>query len=507
MEKSKFLCILSLLFAGIVVTNAQNIPAPPQPGTQSFQPSSPQHSYTPNQPNYSSGNNSYHGNHANSIIEQNRRNAAQRHGVPYYPQGATAKERQQINQAYAIRNARKDQPNAPNNYKQSTLESQVRKEMMSLLNESRYVNQRVRQTKHYSSPEYINDLPNYLSATDKIKSMLSGETEISIKDAYFYAEAAYGGLQVDYNEYNQLIVKSRDFILHWLRENKYDINNPEALHYGIQKFMKDTLWVTVDDPDNVFNGSHKVAHLPFSYDFVDYSSTKDRRNYFVTKTLATGTGQCHTLPVTYLILAEALGVEASLSINPDHSFIRYQNNQGTWLNYETTIGRFMPDQIYLDMLPTMAKAYKNDAYLKALNKKQLLSTVLIDLAVNFTQEHWFAEPELINDCIQTAEAYFPNTETINAACAYLKKKAKVHKFNNLVQEYQITSTEEIEETPEVKAALIDLQTYLMRVKAMGLERFPEEEYMRIMAHHDERERLQREKNIDTKSKKNLFIKK
>jgi len=210
--------------------------------------------------------------------------------------------------------------------------------------------------------------------------MLSGEKEISIKDAYFYAEQAYGGLQLDYDEFNKTIQKNKAYILQWLIERKLDINDPEVLHYGIQQFMSDTLWVTVDDPDNVFGSSHKVAHLPFTYDFIDYSSTKDRRNYFVTKTLATGTGQCHTLPVTYLILAEALGVDAYMSLNPDHSFIRYQNNRGTWLNYETTIGRFMPDQIYLDMMPTMAEAYRNNAYIRSLSKQQQLATVLIDLA-------------------------------------------------------------------------------------------------------------------------------
>src|SRR5690606_10776946 len=111
-------------------------------------------------------------------------------------------------------------------------------------------------------------------------------------------------------------------------------HDAEALHMGIQKFMGDTLYIHS-------NGKRK-GHLPYYYDFIDPIG-KDRRNYFVTKTLATGSGQCHTLPVVYLLLAEALGVEAYMAYNPQHSFIRFRNNGGSVINYETTVDNYLPD--------------------------------------------------------------------------------------------------------------------------------------------------------------------
>lgn len=432
------------------------------------------------------------------------------HGnVPYYPPGSTPEQNRKINQAYyksqMVNQTGYSNPDNENDFKQGNAQLAVHQEMMGLLNESRANNTVVKQKQHYASPNYQKDLPNYLKAKDKIIAMLEDKEPVSLKDAYYHAEAAYGGIHLEYDEFNSVIQKNKEFILQWLDQNKYDINNPEALHYGIQQFMSDTLWIEIDDPDQVLGRPNKVAHYPFYYDYVDYTSTKDRRNYFLTKTLATGSGQCHTLPVTYLILAEALGVEAHLSFNPDHSFIRYQNNKGTWLNYETTVGRFVPDQVYFDMLPTMSKAHQNQMYINGLSKKQVLSTILIDLSVNFIREHWFGDGLIVNDCIQTAEKYFPNREFINTPSYALKKKILAQRFNNLVEEKGISNLQEIEQHPEVRTAYYRLKNYLEKAKKMGVEEFPEGEYMKIMAYHDKKERLQKAQNVDTKTKRDLFI--
>jgi len=74
-----------------------------------------------------------------------------------------------------------------------------------------------------------------------LKDMLSGKQKLSVKDAYFAVESAYGNLHLTSEEYNNTINTNVKFIKLWLTQQGYDLNDPEAVHYGIQHFMSDTL--------------------------------------------------------------------------------------------------------------------------------------------------------------------------------------------------------------------------------------------------------------------------
>lgn len=138
---------------------------------------------------------------------------------------------------------------------QTPQQIQFRQEIEALLKESRSNHLYTTQQNYYESSTYLTDLPNYLKARDMIREMLEGKRELSVKDAFYFMEAAYTQLHLNYDEYNQIIRANADFIRQWLAENKYSLQNPEALHYGIQKFMSDTLYITV-------NGK-KQGHIPY----------------------------------------------------------------------------------------------------------------------------------------------------------------------------------------------------------------------------------------------------
>lgn len=378
-----------------------------------------------------------------------------------------------------------------------THREKVEKEMVELLQETQSNNAAVNSQDYYNSPAYLKDVSAYTNARDLIQKMLGDAIPLSIRDAYFLSEAAYGNLYLSYSDYAALITSNANFIKQWLKENRYSLIDPEALHLGIQKFMSDTLYVTV--------GGKRQGHIPYYYDYIDASSEGDRRNYFVTKTLATGSGQCHTFPITYLILAEALGVEAHLAYNPKHSFIRYANNAGTLVNYETTVDRFLPDAFYLETLPVMAEAYRNELYVTNLTKKQVVASVLFDLAVNFIDEHWLNDKSFVHECITIAVPFFPNQGFINTAHSYLNKRLYADDFNNKVQARHITSTDEIEKYPDVLEAYQNYYGYMEQVSRLGIQDFSESEYLRMLEYYDTKSRLQIAKNIKAKDKKPLFI--
>lgn len=372
------------------------------------------------------------------------------------------------------------------------------KEFSALMFEVSSNTKKYSSTAYYQSVVYKNDFTNYINAFNKLKDMLEGRTPLSIADAYYIEEAAYGNVPLSFEEYKNIIKQNTEFIRQWLKENKLNVNDPEVLHFGIQKFNSDTL---------VLNTAENLprAHAPYFYDYVNYNSDDNRTNYFITKSLATGGGQCHTLPTNYLIIAESLGVDANLAYSLSHSFIRYKNNMGTVQNYETTIDQLMPDQFYLETLPVMAKAKSNKIYISSLNKKQIIASVMIDLAVNYVSEHWLYEKAFIQECMTTASAYFPNKEYFNDAYNYLNKLLYADAFNSKVQEKGIKDFSQIDKDPETLQAYNNLTDYMEKINSLGIQGFPESEYMRMMEYYDTKKKLQKAKNINGKQQRNLFF--
>ncbi|WKZ76197.1 MAG: hypothetical protein QY303_04715 [Vicingaceae bacterium] len=461
----------------------------------------PQTPQFPNQQQQTPTQNHPMGATANDIMEQTYRNAEQQMGAYMNRPWLTVEQNRKAAQQFQMQQLQKQpgygNPTAENNFNQMTPQAKLEKEMVDLLRENQYGNSITSEQDYYNSDYFKNDLTNYIKAKNIVKEMLEGKRALSIKDAFYYSEAAYGNLHLSYQEYVNTIEENANFIRQWLKENGYNPTDPEGLHYGIQQFMTDTLYITVD--------GKRQGHIPYYYDYIDVLSGKDRRNYFVTKTIATGSGQCHTFPITYLILAEALGVEAYLAYNPQHSFIRYKNHKGTIVNFETTVGKFLPNAFYIETLPVMAEAQRNSLYVTELNKKQVVASVLFDLAVNFIKEHWLYDKSFIHECINIAKPYFPNQGFINTAHNYLNKRLLVDEFNNKVQEKGIKDLKEMEKYPDLLQAYQNYYGYMESVSKLGIQDFPEDEYLRMLAYYDQKGKLQTAKNINAKTKKSLFI--
>ncbi len=376
-------------------------------------------------------------------------------------------------------------------------QQQIEKEMVEILREVQKSEKGTQQNDYYHSQEYVKDVPNYTKARDLIKSMLDGKIPLSIKDAYYFEEASYGNLHLSYEEYNKVIKNNVTFIKQWLKENNYSLIDPEALHLGIQRFMSDTLYITTP------NG--KKGHLPYYYDYIDAIAKNDKRNYFATKTLATGGGQCNSLPIVYMILAEALGIPFNLAYNPQHTFIRYPNNDGTIVNYETTVGCTLPDAFFMDIVPTMAKAKHNNIFISSLNRQHIIAALLFDVALDFYGEHGLADGSFIKECMSIGKAYFQNEDYISTAYYNMQKVILANAFNSQIQAKKIQTLNEIEQYPDVLQAYKNYYGYMERIDALGVEGIPESDYLHLMEYYDTKGRLQTAKNANLKSKKSLFI--
>jgi hypothetical protein len=74
---------------------------------------------------------------------------------------------------------------------------------------------------------------------------------------------------------------------------------------------------------------------------------KDLTKTFVTKLLVQNSGQCHSMPLLYLMMAQELGTEAYLSYSPSHSYVMFKDNKSRWNNLELTNGKLITEAAIL----------------------------------------------------------------------------------------------------------------------------------------------------------------
>ncbi|WKZ76160.1 MAG: hypothetical protein QY303_04525 [Vicingaceae bacterium] len=426
---------------------------------------------------------------------------------PVYTPNMTPQERQQANNRYIQQQMANDpayqQPNKANNFSQ-TLNRKQQQEVADILNEVHSSeNSRRFNMSYYKSPEFTAKTKSYSDALQNLKEQLEGKRKLSVSDAYFVMENAYGNSYLSKKEYDQIIKQSIDFIKQWLVQNGYSLKDNDALHLGIQKFLSDTLVVTMNNPDNP-NIPKKTIHLPFFYDYEDFKGEKDFRNYFLTKCLATGSGQCNSMPAVYSSIADGLGAKSYLTFAPHHSFIKYPDNNGNIHSYEPTSNWKIGDKWYQDNMFISPKAKANGIYLDTLNKKQIVANCMIDLAFGYLQKHGAADGEFVKECIASAMQHFPKQNNIHAYFVYSSLLAR--QLDRILYENKITDLKDISKVPEAQNLYNALLKNEETITKLGYQDQPDPLYDELMKQHEFKGKAQQEKNISGKQKRDLFIK-
>lgn len=138
---------------------------------------------------------------------------------------------------------------------------------------------------------------------------------------------------------------------------------------------------------------------------------KDWSKMFVSKLLATGKGQCNSLPRLYLILAEEIGAEAFLSLSPNHSYIKFRDEDDNWYNVELTNGMFTTESMILQSGFIKSEALQSGIYMQQMSEKQLLSQLLSDFAQGYARK--FGYDQFVKKVIDKALELYPNSITAN----------------------------------------------------------------------------------------------
>ncbi|MFZ4414053.1 MAG: hypothetical protein ACOYOV_13295 [Bacteroidales bacterium] len=414
----------------------------------------------------------------------------------------TVQPNQQLNQNNYYQTPPTNQNNPTNVIEQQDRNRQVGREQINKEINGAYRQNKALNDEYWKVPGFSEYTKTFNDAFTIILDMLTGNKSLSVKDAYYEIEKANGNVYLTKAEYDEQINISVGFIQQWLYENHYNLKDNLSLNYGIQKFMTDTL--TIKNKKNSEMPNIKMTHLGFYYDYQDYKAKKDERSYYVSKTFATGNGQCHTLPIVYLILAEQLGAKAYLSYAPIHSFIKYPDKKGNIHNFETTSNWQITDQWYMENFNIKPLAIEKGIYLNALGRQQLIASAMIDLACSYDKKFGIADGCFISKCLDTAMNYFSNKEA-NITAWLIREKIVNVKLNRIAKKNQKKTKEEIEKIPEVQVLLKELETIDTKIESLGYEPLPESTYDKMVQNQDNKGNIQQLKQFDNLKKRNLFI--
>ncbi|AZA82429.1 hypothetical protein C1637_08470 [Chryseobacterium lactis] len=222
----------------------------------------------------------------------------------------------------------------------------------------------------------------------------------SITDAVFIVENAYNNNDRNFQAaYQGQIQKATNIVRQQIKKSGIEESDNVAKNLSIFKYFAQ---------DSKQNG--KVVHKAVKYDFEDYMGAKDYTKMFVSKLMKTNTGQCHSMPLLYLILAEQIGAEAYLVMSPNHSYIRFKDDDGEVLSVELTNGMFSANSFVLNSGYIKAEALKNKLYMQNLTRKEVLSQAYVDLASGYI--HKFGYDEFVAKVLNKALELNPNN--INA---------------------------------------------------------------------------------------------
>lgn len=111
---------------------------------------------------------------------------------------------------------------------------------------------------------------------------------------------------------------------------------------------------------------------PFRYDLENDPTGKEiPENALLPTYLDKRLGNCVSMPVLFLVLAQRMGVDTSLATAPEHVFLKVRAESGTYTNHECTHdGGLKADASYVREFEITPEAVKLGTYLRPLPKKE-----------------------------------------------------------------------------------------------------------------------------------------
>lgn len=306
--------------------------------------------------------------------------------------------------------------------------------------------------------------------------------DFSLSQAVYEVENAYLDNKLSREGFSQALHFRVDQVRQILKAQGLSSKNNLSVNYAIQQLY--------EHPNLYFDAKTQLTHTvpPFKYDLEDYMGEKDYTNLFASKLLGKGSGQCHSLPLVYLMIAEQLGAKAWLSLAPSHSFIQFMDNRGRLLDFETTNGNIVSGSWVAGSGYINGKALRNKTYLDTLSRRQLYARCLSDLLLGYLNKFEYDNLALeIRNSILRAD---PSNITVLLVDANLKRSIAWRE----IKAAGMPKPADLPKYPKAFKAYQEMKEAINRVNDVGYQDMPSDAYQEWLKSIEiEKKRLATEK--------------
>lgn len=318
----------------------------------------------------------------------------------------------------------------------------------------------------------------------------------SVSKAVFTVENAFLGNKYSYESFETALKQRAELVKQILKRENLSPKNNTALNYGIIK-----LYTQYNDFYDI-RTKQQYSVKPFRYDFEDFRGEKEYTKMFTTKMLSTGKGQCHSMPLVYLMIAEQLGAKAYLSLAPQHSFIQFADNANNLVNFETTNGNLVSTNWLQQSGFINANALKSKTYLDTLSQRKLYAQCLADLLLGYMAKFGYDTfAESIHHKIVQMD---PNNLSAAVIDANVKTQIVIQKISAAGK----PAMKNLPNYPEAYQAYLAMQAAYDKVDGMGYQDMPKEAYQEWLKCIDRAKQLQSNKEIQERLQREIeYLKK
>ena len=341
-----------------------------------------------------------------------------------------------------------------------------------------------------NSDSYKKLQPLYQAAFDSINQMLTGEAPLNLKKAVFLVENVYYQNKLKYVDFCKLIDSKVYVINQIIKKEKLSLENNVALNYAIQQlYTKPIKYIDR-------NGINKI-HQPLNYDFNDYAGDLDYSKQFVSKLLYTGKGQCHSMPLLYLILANEIGAKANLAYSPNHSYIAFPDNENNFYNFECTSACFPSYSFIMSSGYISNEAIKSGIYTVPTSLKETIANQLNDLGTQQLFQYKGIDDFQLKCAKRTLEIYPNNIMALQTISNYQSAKTEAATCYA-----GWPNVKDIPNIPELKLEFENRNNLYDYMDNLGYTTMPNNEYNSWL----EAIKLQKAKQESEEIKKQILIK-
>lgn len=304
----------------------------------------------------------------------------------------------------------------------------------------------------------------FYSARKEILEMLEGKRDMSLKRAVFVTENAFFKNKMEYSQFDAAIQNLKHICLLKMQEEKLYQNDELAKLMMIFRVMTEIVVVKEHGSEK------KVVHYPMKYDFEDYSADINTSNYMVSKLLNQNTGQCHSMPLLFLILAEELGAKAFWCFSPSHSFVKFSDKQNRWYNIELTQGAIVTDDFYMNSGFIKSKAIQTGIYLNPRTLEQTIAHLLNDLSFYYISRYDY--DNFVKENSDIVLHYSPSDLTAYQHYASMCTAQALY----IINAYGRPPKEQLSKYPQAYSLFKQMQRSYEKIDSLGYEEMPLEMY-------------------------------